>query len=663
MALALVGTAMMIVTAGDDRDTDAVVAGPGEEATPAPVGDPAFEVLLAITTEQPPATLAAATDDASLAELWSDLAVTAPHVLDASAGPPAIDLDRRIVVTVAVDAEQLLCGTIEITSMSRFGSVVTPRFERTEAGACGFLEGVSQVYVVAVDRQAVQPGFTLASVDLAEPTAPPASTLEVTVPRVESTAVRFRTVTSFRGGPGAGLPSTVPIDGTDSVVAAQRPDQLAALQASLANLRTDEGPALPDPPPDELTLVDLGREIVVAFTVASGGCPPFVDGLGDDPGALRPRYLSVPGRVCPSDAYPYTYILAVERASVPDGFTFELEADDQFPARSLRVEAAPPVEGASTEDVPAAAMPDAPATELLVVASSDTPAGALVAAVDDDQLAELWATVATAGLDEVGLGGIAAGVPPPAVDLSRRVVVAFTVAYACRAVAYVGLVADGARLRPEPVIDPGAQPECAGPSPPSLTYVIAVDRRSLAPGVTLAPPAGTPGDPIDVEVPSVDADGVRFRTVVAPFAAFDGAPRFVSADPTGSLRAAGTAEQLTELLGSLGLGDQRPPEGEAVSTGRPIPPIDLDTEVVVAFTVQTGCSTFVARLDGVAGSGGNLVPRLADVRGQACRAALFAHTFVLAVERASVPDGFTLELPPDEQHPAARSLRVAVPPD
>jgi hypothetical protein len=627
LAVALLGAATLVVTTGSDRDTDAVVAGPEEDSAPLPVGDPAFEVLLEIPSRQPPATLAAASDDASLAELWSDLAGATPSALDVAAGPPAIDLDRRVVVSVAIDLQDVLCGTTEITAMARSGAVVTPRFEQTQRGVCANPVGdeSSVVYVIALDRQAVQPGYTLTLTDLAEPTAPPLATLDVTVPPVESTAVRFRTVASYLPGTRGDFPSIVPSDASGSVVAAVRPDQLAALRASLADPGPrGDGSAVPDAPRDELALVDLDREVVVAFTVASGGCPPFVDGLGDDPDALTPRYVPIPGLICTLNAFPFTYILAVERASVPDGFTLELTADEQFPVRSLRVEV-----GAAAEETPPAEPPQEAAAptvdveaELLVVVPSDTPAGTLAAAVDDVELAELWPAVATAGIDGLGLGGIAAGSPPPPVDLSRRIVLTFTTESACEAVVGVHLVADGAALVPELQIDPSPDFACIPERPPSLTYVITVDRDAVTPGFTLAAPPGSSGARLDVSVPSSGYDGVRFRTVLAPFSAFDDRPSAVPADPTGSLRTAATPEELTELLRSLGLGDQVTLEGEAVTSGLPIPSIDPDTEVVVAFVVNVACATFLAGLDGDAGEGGVLVPRLADVPGKACRSAL-----------------------------------------
>lgn len=99
-----------------------------------------------------------------------------------------------------------------------------------------------------------------------------------------------------------------------------------------------------------------------------------------------------------------------------------------------------------------------------------------------------------------------------------------------------------------------------------------------------------------------------------------------------------------------------------MTSGLPIPSIDPDTEVVVAFVADVACTTFLAGLDGDAGGGGVLVPRLADVPGQACRLALQPRTFVLAVERASVPNGFILELAADARFPTTRSLPVEVAP-
>lgn len=142
-ALVLVVGAVAVLAQRDDRPT-AVVAGPPTESGPV-----SFEVLAVASTESPLGTLRAAADPTTLEELWASSG--------ADGAVPVVDLTRVVVVSITIPDGS--CPP-DLVRFDRDLDAITPVFAWPTPLTCGY-PLIPKTYVVAIDRESVEPAFTL----------------------------------------------------------------------------------------------------------------------------------------------------------------------------------------------------------------------------------------------------------------------------------------------------------------------------------------------------------------------------------------------------------------------------------------------------------------------------------------------------------------------
>ena len=83
-----------------------------------------------------------------------------------------------------------------------------------------------------------------------------------------------------------------------------------------------------DDPPD----VDFDRSLVVTITIPDDACPPDFTGFersGSDGAELVPRFVET-AEACDQPLIPKTYVVTIDRSTVPDRFDVVLPADEVF---------------------------------------------------------------------------------------------------------------------------------------------------------------------------------------------------------------------------------------------------------------------------------------------------------------------------------------------
>jgi len=259
-----------------------------EAPEPDPGGEIGFELLADEgTDDKERGLLRSATDDASLAALWNELALEGP--------PPPVDFRERVVVSMTV--ADGACPA-ELAGFERSGDLVTPDFEE-QPGDCPPPPVITRTYVAALDRDSVGRRFTVFLPGRADFGYGDQGLL-VEVPEVVLEVV-FE-VLARREAAG---------DAPGQLRSATSGYELAAMWAAIGF-------------PAPLPKVDLARQLVVSITIPDDACPPALTGFEHSGETVTPTFVE-PAGPCREPLIPKTYVVAIDRATVSPTVTLALE--------------------------------------------------------------------------------------------------------------------------------------------------------------------------------------------------------------------------------------------------------------------------------------------------------------------------------------------------
>jgi hypothetical protein len=347
--------------------------------------------------------------------------------------------------------------------------------------------------------------------------------------------------------------------------------------------------------------VDFDTQVVVAISVPYDLCIDLA-GFDRDGRVLEPVF-DVPGTVAcnprPEPA-PATFVVALDRSSLGDADRLHVAADDAIGMSEASIR-----------------LPSPLPFEVLAIEETTEAFGTLRAATDEAGLATLWAEV---------------GIQDVPVDLSRWVVVSFTVANDNCLDPLVGFQVDGSTLEPVRAFPPA----CEAPLL-TTTYVVAVDRVAVSPSFALRLPADEPFHDearlevvVDGETPSPSVVGSE----PWPEVTFELLAMGEAVEPMGMVRSATTDAGYESLWASAGLGGD-------------VPEVDLDDQVVVSITIPDDACP--PELTGFHRELDTIMPLFVEPSG-GCDAPLIPKTFVVAIDRAPFEEGFRLLLEGQEPY-------------
>ena len=313
---------------------------PPADSVPAP---PTFEVLDVQVGADQPGNLRSAIDRTQLEALWVDAR------LDGEV--PTVDFARQMVISFSTYGTGR-CGE-EFDGFDTAERVWTPRFgiRPTASQPCTTV-AIPSTYVVAVDREAATPEFTLRLLDSYLEDPPGERRLRVDVPLLPDENPAPSST------PPSGPPNTdpVPAPPVDSfeVLAVQAGMDMGVLRSAvdieeLARLWADgrlEG---------QLPELDFDRWIVVSIAIPDDACPPTLGEFDVTDGAIWTAVFVETANECIEPLIPKTYVVAIDRSSVSPRFTLRLPGDPTFDFEEQRLEIKVPDAGdppAVTEPVP-----------------------------------------------------------------------------------------------------------------------------------------------------------------------------------------------------------------------------------------------------------------------------------------------------------------------